>query len=229
MAGTPLKLQADLLEKVNDASTSAQRAQAAYQLQRWNGARSHRMWFAVGLLACVTGLLPLRSSRDVFVGWDASRIALASVIEIGTALVLLGASVYVRVALKVALQSLACSSSAQVKFRQRHRLFAATCASFIILSFATFAFNVWSGASVGMLTMVVTLSIVCGIPAAFPMPLNFFLAATGTVCVIAIGFFLTDGVIHNRLPVSVANVFVFVSVTALTGKYEGATPFWTGI
>ena len=96
MAGTPLKLQADLLEKVNDATTNAQRTQGAYQLQRWKGARSHRIWFAAGLLACVTALVPLRFAPGLFAGWDSTRIAVASVVEIGTAVLLFGASFYVR-------------------------------------------------------------------------------------------------------------------------------------
>lgn len=108
----------------------------------------------------------------------------------------------------------------QVGYRRRHRLFLATSATFTILTAAIFAFTLWTGGTIGLLTMVVTLSVVCGFPSAFPMPFLYFARSTAVVCVITAFCILLDGALRNRALAALSNVALLSIVVGLTGEIQ---------
>ena len=89
---------------------------------------------------------------------------------------------------------------------------------YVALILAVVGFNLWTQSTLGVLTLLLLTEIVYAFPAAFPMPLPLYLAATGINIVILATIFLFSAISDANLFHGLASLVLICIFAALTGK-----------
>ena len=90
---------------------------------------------------------------------------------------------------------------------------------YVALVLAVVGFNLWTKSTLGILTLLLLTEIVYAFPAAFPMPLPLYLAATGVNIVILAAFFILSALTDAQLFDGVASLCLICIFAALTGEF----------
>ena len=111
-----------------------------------------------------------------------------------------------------------------MSFKYRGLMDFVTAIVYAALILAVVGFNLWTQSTLGVLTLLLLTEIVYAFPAAFPMPLPLYLAATGINIIILATVFLFFAISEANLFHGLASLVLICIFAALTGTttHQGA-------
>ena len=112
--------------------------------------------------------------------------------------------------------------TAQMSFKYRGLMDLVTAMIYVALILAVVGFNLWTQSTLGVLTLLLLTEIVYAFPAAFPMPLPLYLAATVVNTIILATLFILSALNAEQLLHGVASLSLICIFAALTGAFTNS-------